>query len=70
MKKLITLCCLAISALQLAAQTTAEEVLNVTRKANDYFMAKYQDPTIPTNVNIWTTLRHGLTFTNGCHETE
>ena len=42
------------------AQTTAEEVLKVSQKANDYFMAKYQDPTVPTNVNrirpssLWT----------------
>ena len=32
-------------------QTTADDVLGVTRKANDYFMTKYSDPTVPTNVN-------------------
>ena len=32
------------------AQTTANDVLSVARKANDYFMAKYADPTLPTNV--------------------
>ena len=42
------------------AQTTANDVLSVARKANDYFMAKYADPTLPTNVkkvrpsNLWT----------------
>jgi rhamnogalacturonyl hydrolase YesR len=42
------------------AQTTANDVLTVTRTANDYFMAKYADPTIPTNVkkvrpsSLWT----------------
>ncbi len=60
MKKLFAFCCLAIFSMNMAAQTTAEEVLNVTRKANDYFMAKYQDPTVPTNVkkirpsSLWT----------------
>ncbi|MBO5185440.1 MAG: glycoside hydrolase family 88 protein [Prevotella sp.] len=44
-----------------AAQTTKQtEVLNTARKANDYFMAKYEDPTLPTNVkrirpsSLWT----------------
>lgn len=42
------------------AQATAEDVLNVTRNANNYFMAKYADPTLPTNVkrvrpsSLWT----------------
>ena len=39
---------------------TAQEVLSVAQKANDYFMTKYSDPTIPTNVgrirpsSLWT----------------
>ena len=51
---------MAASALTMTAQTTAEDVLQVARKANDYFMAKYSDPTLPTNVNkvrpssLWT----------------
>lgn len=42
------------------AQTTADDVLALTRKANDYFMNKYEDPTVPTNVkkirpsSLWT----------------
>ena len=42
------------------AQTPADDVLGVARKANDYFMQKYADPTVPTNVNkvrpssLWT----------------
>ncbi len=42
------------------AQTTAEDVLSVARRANNYFMNKYQDPTLPTNVkrvrpsSLWT----------------
>ena len=51
---------MAASALTMTAQTTAEDVLQVARKANDYFMAKFSDPTLPTNVNkvrpssLWT----------------
>jgi rhamnogalacturonyl hydrolase YesR len=51
---------MGIAFLNLSAQTTAEEVLNITRKANQYFMEKYADPTIPTNVkkirpsSLWT----------------
>jgi rhamnogalacturonyl hydrolase YesR len=39
---------------------TADDVLALTRKANDYFMVKYEDPTVPTNwkkvrpSNLWT----------------
>ena len=44
----------------MTAQTTADEVLSVARRANDYFMQKYEDPTVPTNVkkvrpsSLWT----------------
>ena len=50
----------AVSALTMTAQTTAKDVIDVARKANDYFMAKYSDPTLPTNVkkirpsSLWT----------------
>ncbi len=65
MKKLIarltTLCCMAAFSMQMTAQTTtADDVLQVARKANDYFMKKYEDPTVPTNVkkirpsSLWT----------------
>ena len=60
MKKLIAVFCMAVLATNAVAQTTADEVLSVTRKANDYFMAKYADPTVPTNVkrirpsSLWT----------------
>ena len=46
--------------LSMTAQTTAQEVLQVTQLANDYFMKKYADPTVPTNVgrirpsSLWT----------------
>ncbi len=61
MKKLITLFAAAAMMLPATAQTTKQtEVLNTARKANDYFMAKYEDPTLPTNVkrirpsHLWT----------------
>ena len=60
MKRLSTLMLAAIMTLGATAQTTADDVLSVVRKANNYFMAKYADPTIPTNVkkvrpsSLWT----------------
>ena len=44
----------------LMAQNTAQQVLSTTQKVNNYFMARYADPTLPTNVkkvrpsNLWT----------------
>ncbi len=43
-----------------AAAIAQSEVLQAARKTNDYFMAKYADPTVPTNVkrirpsSLWT----------------
>ena len=43
-----------------AAQPAADDVLGVARRVNDYFMQKYEDPTVPTNVkkirpsSLWT----------------
>ena len=61
MKRLITLLTLAALTLTMTAQSiSADDVLSVTRKANNYFMAKYADPTVPTNVkkirpsSLWT----------------
>jgi len=44
----------------LMAQNTAQQVLSTTQKVNNYFMARYADPTLPTNVkkvrpsSLWT----------------
>lgn len=61
MRKIITtLLCFACITTTATAQTTANDVLNVARKANNYFMEKYADPTVPTNVkkirpsSLWT----------------
>ncbi len=59
-KRLSLLLFLAALTLSTTAQTTADEVLGIARKVNDYFMQKYEDPTVPTNVkkirpsNLWT----------------
>ncbi len=61
MKRLITLIAAAAMMLPAAAQSPKQtEVLNTARNANDYFMAKYADPTQPTFVkrmrpsSLWT----------------
>lgn len=61
MRRLITIIAAAAMMMPAAAQNSKQtEVLNTARNANDYFMAKYADPTVPTNVkrvrpsNLWT----------------
>ena len=46
------------------AQPTAEEVLQVTQRANDYFMNKYEDPTVPTN---WKKVRPSSLWTRAVY---
>ena len=53
-RRLFTLLVAAAMAMTVAAQATADDVLAATRKANDYFMKKYEDPTVPTN---WKRVR-------------
>ncbi len=59
MKRTLTTISLCLFAIAMIAQSTSD-VLNTARKANDYFMAKYSDPTRPTFVNkvrtsnLWT----------------
>ena len=58
--RLITLIAVACCWLNSGGQATADEVLGKARLVNDYFMQKYEDPTVPTNVkkirpsNLWT----------------
>lgn len=61
MKKILIIMAAVATALPSLAQTAAQtEVLNAARSANDYFMAKYADPTEPTHVkkirpsHLWT----------------
>ena len=57
---MITSLAVLLQLLTLAAQPTADDVLNTLCRANDYFMQKYEDPTVPTNwkkvrpSNLWT----------------
>ena len=58
--RLITILSAMTLSIAAFAQATADDVLALTRKANDYFMNKYEDPTVPTNVkkirpsSLWT----------------
>ena len=58
--RLFSTALLAVCSLTLMAQTTANDVLSTARLANNYFMQKYKDPTVPTNVkkirpsSLWT----------------
>lgn len=57
MKRILTLCLLCCTILAAQAQ---DDVLKAAQATNDYFMAKYSDPTTPTNVgrirpsSLWT----------------
>lgn len=61
MKKIfLTLLALTMAGMMMAQSDKANDVMKTLRLANDYFMAKYADPTLPTNVNrirpssLWT----------------
>ncbi|MCI6459947.1 MAG: glycoside hydrolase family 88 protein [Prevotellaceae bacterium] len=61
MKKFAMLVAAVMTTATLSAQTsTKKDVLETARSANNYFMAKYADPTVPTNVkrirpsSLWT----------------
>ncbi|MBQ8095808.1 MAG: glycoside hydrolase family 88 protein [Prevotella sp.] len=63
-QRLTMLLCVAAFALAGMAQTTAEEVLGVARRANDYFMQRYEDPTVPTN---WKRIRPSSLWTRAVY---
>jgi len=60
MKRIAVLWGVLLLTTTLMAQNTAQQVLSTTQKVNNYFMARYADPTLPTNVkkvrpsNLWT----------------
>ena len=60
------LCLFSLFALSLTAtaQPTADDVMAVTRRANDYFMQKYEDPTVPTN---WRRVRPSSLWTRAVY---
>ena len=57
MKRLLFFCFFCCN---IVAANAQQEVLQAAQKANDYFMTKYSDPTLPTNVkkvrpsSLWT----------------
>ena len=59
-KTVLSLLALMIASTTMAQDDTAGDVMKTLRKVNDYFMIKYADPTLPTNVNrvrpssLWT----------------
>ena len=59
MKRILTIMAAAFTLMNVSAQTE-QDVLSVARQVNDYFMKKYSDPTLPTNVgrirpsSLWT----------------
>ncbi len=59
-KVFLTVCLMALLPMNIHAQAQAEDVLATLRRANDYFMKKYADPTLPTFVkkerpsSLWT----------------
>ena len=60
MRKIAALWGALMTVATLSAQNTAQQGLSTTQRVNDYFMAKYADPTLPTNVkkvrpsSLWT----------------
>lgn len=65
MKKLIVFVFGVIAALPAIAQnTTADEVMGVMRRVNDYFMKTYEDPTVPTN---WKKVRPSSLWTRAVY---
>ena len=49
LKHFLIFLCMSATSVTSFAQTKASDVLSVAQRANDYFMAKYEDPTVPTN---------------------
>ena len=63
-QRLLAAAALSLCTIFASAQTTADEVLSVTRLVNDYFMAKYEDPTAPTN---WKRVRPSSLWTRAVY---
>ena len=56
--------CLIGLAIPVTAQTTADEVLETAQRANDFFMSRYEDPTVPTN---WKRVRPNSLWTRAVY---
>ena len=64
MRQLFAFICMMALGLPMTAQTTADKVLETARRANDYFMNKYEDPTVPMN---WKRVRPSSLWTRGVY---
>ncbi len=62
-KKLFIAVCLIASSVCSNA-TPADDVMGITRRVNDYFMQKYEDPTVPTN---WRRVRPSSLWTRAVY---
>ena len=63
-KRLLSLFVAAAMAMTATAQANADDVLAAARKANNYFMQKYEDPTVPTN---WKRVRPSSLWTRAVY---
>ena len=63
-QRLLSIAAFTFCSLIASAQTTADDVLKTARLANDYFMAKYEDPTVPTN---WKRVRPSSLWTRAVY---
>ena len=63
-QRLLSIAAFTFCSLIALAQTTADDVLKTARLANDYFMAKYEDPTVPTN---WKRVRPSSLWTRAVY---
>ena len=63
-QRLLSITTFSLCSLFAAAQTSADDVLKTARLANDYFMAKYEDPTVPTN---WKKVRPSSLWTRAVY---
>ncbi len=63
-RKLALLLCLSVLTLTAMAQTASDDVLGVARRVNNYFMQKYEDPTVPTN---WKRVRPSSLWTRAVY---
>ena len=59
-KTILTIAVLLMTITVCGQENKAQDIMKTLRLVNDYFMAKYNDPTLPTNVNkirpssLWT----------------
>ena len=63
-QRLLSISILTLCLSSATAQPTADDILTSARLVNDYFMAKYEDPTVPTN---WKKVRPSSLWTRAVY---